>query len=721
MAIRYYQTSVRLAVCLASALACVATAGAGVIYVNAAASAGGDGASWLTALRELRDGLGIADDGDEIWVAAGVYAPAAAGGDRNASFSLKSGVSIYGGFLGGETSREERDPFFNVTALSGDLNGDDQPEFVNRGENSYQVVTAVDVADLVLDGLTVRGGYADGPGFGATPASRDQGSGLNVYFATPLIVGCRFIDNWSGNHGALNDHGACTLIDCEFESNHSAQFGAGLYIHHDAETFAEGCAFRFNTAVGAGAGAYTRSMHGAMVMNCSFFGNQADHGAGFYQAEGSATHVESCVFSENTGVTAGGGIYGERASPTVIDCTFIDNFAGLGVQGGDGGGGGSGGGAIWFTGGTATVRDCRFLRNQASFGGACYNIENAIATYENCLFTLNEAHEAGGLYSLTADAIVRNCRFIANQAHSGDFSVGGGLSNYFSSTFVVDCHFERNSAELGGGGVYSEGAAPRMLNCTFVGNQATGENHGRGGGVMNGYFTEAVYANCVFSGNHANLGGGVCNFAFSEARFVNCSFASNTAALDGGGVHFNLLHSASLVNCALGSDTPNEIGGEPGVLAYCCLPGGYAGAGNVNVEPAFVNAVGADGMAGTADDDLRLAAASPCIDAGDSTALPAWVAADADRFPRRIDDAGVPDTGVGPPVVDIGAYEHRPNGGCFGDFDGDGAVGLADLAVLLSHFGAGDADPEDGDLDLDGDVDIQDLTWLLSVFGHSCE
>lgn len=721
MANQYYRSSFQLRLHAAAAsLALSAVACADVVYVNKEAPAGGNGSSWSSALRELRDGLALAQPGDEIWIAAGAYTPAPPGGNRNASFAMKSGLSIYGGFIGTEVHRDERDPFFNVTTLSGDLNGDDQPEFAGRSENSYQVVTAVEVENVLLDGLTISGGYADGPGFGATPESRDQGSGLNVYYATPVIVDCRFIDNWSGNHGALNDHGSCTLIDCDFESNYSAQFGAGLYIHHESATIADGCNFRANTAVVEGAGAYSRSMHGAMIMNSTFSGNNADHGAGFYNAEDSATHVEMCVFSENTSVTAGGAIYGDRASPMVLNCTFIDNHAGLGVQGGDGGGGGSGGGAIWFTGGRATVRDCRFLRNMASFGGACYNIEDAVVTYENCLFTLNEAHEAGGLYSLTADAIVRDCRFIGNSAHSGSFSVGGGVSNYFSSTLVSGCYFEGNSADLGGGGLYSEGAAPRMLNCMFAGNISTGEGHGRGGGAMNGYFTQAAFVNCVFSGNSANLGGGVCNFALSQPSLTNCTFASNTAASDGGAVHLNLLHNSSLVNCALGGDTPNEIAGEPGTVSYCCLAGGYSGVGNVSAAPTFVDPLGPDGAAGTQDDDLRLADNSAGIDAGDSTSFPAWAGSDADGLPRRIDDPTVTDTGVGPPIIDMGAYEHRPVDGCFGDFDGDDVVSLSDLALLLSHFGANDAEPADGDLDLDGDVDIQDLTWLLSYFGSSC-
>ncbi|MBI5865432.1 MAG: DUF2817 domain-containing protein [Planctomycetes bacterium] len=58
---------------------------------------------------------------------------------------------------------------------------------------------------------------------------------------------------------------------------------------------------------------------------------------------------------------------------------------------------------------------------------------------------------------------------------------------------------------------------------------------------------------------------------------------------------------------------------------------------------------------------------------------------------------------------------------CPGDLDADNAVGLTDLAILLSHFGtSGGATPADGDLDGDADVDLADLTVLLSNFGEVC-
>jgi hypothetical protein len=58
---------------------------------------------------------------------------------------------------------------------------------------------------------------------------------------------------------------------------------------------------------------------------------------------------------------------------------------------------------------------------------------------------------------------------------------------------------------------------------------------------------------------------------------------------------------------------------------------------------------------------------------------------------------------------------------CFGDLDGDNAIGLADLAQLLGQYGeTSGMTYEDGDLDGDGDVDLADLAALLGVYGTTC-
>lgn len=88
--------------------------------------------------------------------------------------------------------------------------------------------------------------------------------------------------------------------------------------------------------------------------------------------------------------------------------------------------------------------------------------------------------------------------------------------------------------------------------------------------------------------------------------------------------------------------------------------------------------------------------------------------------------AGQPDAGVltgGEFTLTGGFWPGASTSPCTtpGDLDGDGAVGLSDLATLLAHFGTtSGAVSADGDLDGDGDVDLEDLAGLLAGFGTSC-
>jgi hypothetical protein len=60
---------------------------------------------------------------------------------------------------------------------------------------------------------------------------------------------------------------------------------------------------------------------------------------------------------------------------------------------------------------------------------------------------------------------------------------------------------------------------------------------------------------------------------------------------------------------------------------------------------------------------------------------------------------------------------------CPGDIDGDGYVGLSDLAILLASYGLCEGDPgynPAADLDEDACVGLSDLALLLADYGQPC-
>ena len=131
-----------------------------ILYVNAAAAAGGNGNSWATAYTDLQQALAAAAATEAIWVAQGTYKPTkptAPTDPRTATFALKDGVAVYGGFVGTETQLGQRDWVHHVTTLSGDIGTPD-----DISDNSYHVVTGRGDASTILDGFTITAGNANG-------------------------------------------------------------------------------------------------------------------------------------------------------------------------------------------------------------------------------------------------------------------------------------------------------------------------------------------------------------------------------------------------------------------------------------------------------------------------------------------------------------------------------------------------------------------------------
>jgi hypothetical protein len=285
---------------------------------------------------------------------------------------------------------------------------------------------------------------------------------------------------------------------------------------------------------------------------------------------------------------------------------------------------------ITFAGGALVARDCTFTKFQC----AVYFSGNGSLTLSSCQFKSNSNREGGTAVAFpekfpqnTIDYHISDCTFIDN-------SVAPNAFDLFSQWLLY-----LPDAATGGA----------ITNCTFEGN------------------TDApVYAandvaitNCQFIGNQLAIVLETSKTAES-ATIVNCTFAANQD------VFSNPYKTPVIVsNCVFSANSQTFFSTQASAysFAYCDMQATQPGAGNISVDPQFIRnpSRGSDGNWGTADDDfgdLHLQKTSPCIDAGDNSAVPSGVTTDIARSPRFFDVASATDSGNGTvPIVDIGAYE----------------------------------------------------------------
>lgn len=252
-------------------------------YVKPTATGTGDGSSWDNAsgdLQKMIDDLAdnnVSQQAGEVWVAAGTYKPQSqliSGMNYSASFRMRDGISVYGGFAGNETSKQERAKgtmpwdFTNVTVLEAAYYesklawtnskwtvGSDSRHVVwfapMSGESDFTRITT-------LDGVTVQGGYAQG-NTGLDDFKTDCGGGVYMDGANTYLTNCIVKENYATADGGgvylkngrietsliynnnADANGGAVYVDNRglvlrsMLSNNSALNGAGVYLHNGAE------------------------------------------------------------------------------------------------------------------------------------------------------------------------------------------------------------------------------------------------------------------------------------------------------------------------------------------------------------------------------------------------------------------------------------------------------------------------------------------------------
>ena len=231
------------------------------------------------------------------------------------------------------------------------------------------------------------------------------------------------------------------------------------------------------------------------------------------------------------------------------------------------------------------------------------NSENSSAIL--CGFTITNGSNynyGGGIFCSYSSPILQNLTIISNSAEEG-----GGICCVHSSPSLQNVTISGNTAyeSLGlgsGGGICCYSSSPNLESVTITGNSA----EGMGGGIFSNNSSPNL-ENVTITGNSADFGGGIFCYS-SSPNLENVTITSNSAGY--GGSIFCDSSSPSLINSILWNDSPQEIYIFSGsvTVTYSDIEDGWAGTGNIDSDPLFVNpAIG----------DYHLQSTSPCIDAGD--------------------------------------------------------------------------------------------------------
>ncbi len=342
-----------LALMLTGLILVIAHAAPDYLYVKSGGT--GDCSSWANAC-DLQTALTTAVYGDEIWVAADTYTPTTPSG-RNASFQMKAGVAIYGGFDGTESNRNERDWTTNVTTLSGDIGAPG-----DASDNAYHVVNSNAVTETaVLDGFTITGGNADG-----SSANR-FGGGMYNTSSNPVIENVIFDGNTADYGGGMynNNSSSPAISDATFQNNEATEDGGGMLNNNSSIPVLSNVAFDGNQAInGYGGGMANNNNSAPMIFNATFKDNIAgSDGGGMHNNNSSDSTVGNTVFVGNQASGSGGGMATDNSSgPTVSNVTFYENSAG------------SQGGGLWSNTSNPTVSNSIFWNNTATTGAQIHTV-----------------------------------------------------------------------------------------------------------------------------------------------------------------------------------------------------------------------------------------------------------------------------------------------------------------------------------------------------------
>ncbi len=323
-------------------------------YVTQTGAGTKNGTSWSNAYgaASLQTAINACTSGDEVWVGYGTFYTTS-GTDRTVSFSMKNGVSIYGNFVGTETSLAQRIMSNGLfTTLSAEIGA------AGNSDNSYHVISNKNLNNTAtIDGFVISGGNDNRPA-----TTENSGLGGGIYndgafgsgMCNPTIRNCVITNNQATfgggvfNNGQLGGNANPYLINCVLTSNTALEGGGAMDnfgLGGTANPTLVNCVIYLNSALLRGGAMYcwggNNGKANPLIVNCTVIGNSAQDGGGFIcdnqnsstGNSGTATPTfKNCIVRSNTASKVGPQFFILGTASCAATYTNIDLTGQTGVH-----------------------------------------------------------------------------------------------------------------------------------------------------------------------------------------------------------------------------------------------------------------------------------------------------------------------------------------------------------------------------------------------------
>ncbi len=407
-----------------------------------------------------------------------------------------------------------------------------------------------------------------------------------------------------------NEGGDVSIFDCTFNNNTASSISTGTHAFGgviyslDGTVNIQKSTFTNNKAVEGGV-LYTDDFNHVSINDSTFINNTATGtlynatlggGGAIYNYNNSELSVVNSRFSSNYAKLDGGAIYNAVGNFTIINSSFISNYVTSAT--------GKGGAIYNMHNGTFNMSNSNFTSNYAFYGGAItnyngdFNITNSkfISNYvkrngtiggqggaiyiwnygnttiDSSIFQNNNASEGGAIYNI-GSVNLNQSNFTKNNV----VYFGGAILNYVEGILVIDGSiFSDNLAGYDGGAIYNTGGANSTNGTILVGANCSISNSkfyrnsavNRGGAIINlidqfGYYNGTlIVSNSEFINNTAHTYDGGAIYNSGIANIESSNFTKNTGY--NGGALFN---EFGLLNVA-GSIFTNNVANNRGGALY---------------------------------------------------------------------------------------------------------------------------------------------------------